>query len=65
MLGDPQISMVHLVEKGIAPEALNAAVLDSGALVMTRKICAYGLVSKYDGEGDINSTASYACASSF
>ena len=62
MLGDPQISKVHSVEKGIAPEAFNAMVLDSGALVMTWKICAYGMVSKYEGEGGVNSTASYVCA---
>ena len=65
MPDDPQTSIVNWVEKGIAPKILNATVLGPSGPVATRKICAYPLVSKYDGKGDVNSAASYACASSF
>ena len=39
-------------------------MLGSGGPVLTRKICAYRLVSKYYGKGDVDPTASSACAAS-
>ena len=64
MPDDPQTRMVNLVEKGIAPWVLDATVLGPGGPVLTRKICAYHLVSKYYGKGDVDCTASSACATS-
>lgn len=62
---NPQASLVNWVEKGIAPDTLDATMFGPGGPAATRKICAYPLVSKYDGKGDVKSAASYSCASSF
>ena len=51
------------VEEGRAPERLVASKLDAnGIATMTRPICPYPQVAVYDGQGDPNTDASFACA---
>jgi hypothetical protein len=57
---DPMAALVAWVERGEAPAVLPAA---NGAV--TRDLCRYPLVSRYDGHGDPNSAASYRCARRF
>ena len=50
------------VEEGRAPERLVASKLDAnGIATMTRPICPYPQVAVYDGQGDPNTDASFAC----
>jgi hypothetical protein len=52
------------VEKGTAPEKIigtGVSALDK-TKPMTRPLCVYPAVAKYDGKGDPNSAASFSCA---
>jgi feruloyl esterase len=52
------------VEQGIAPEKLigtGKSVLDPSK-PLTRPLCVYPAVAKYDGKGDPNNAASFSCA---
>ena len=62
---DALVELVAWVEHGIPPESLSAQLVGPGDVSVTRKICHYPLVSRYDGKGDPNSASSYACANSF
>ncbi len=51
------------VEEGRAPERLVASKLDAnGTATMTRPVCPYPQVAVYDGQGDPDNEASFACA---
>jgi hypothetical protein len=65
---DPQRSVYaaleQWVEKGAAPSTIIAAKYegdDRQHLKMTRPLCAYPLVAKYNGKGDTNDAASFVC----
>jgi feruloyl esterase len=51
------------VEKGIAPADITATKYNGSKVVMTRPLCAYPQVAKYNGTGDPNEAASFVCAS--
>lgn len=50
------------VEKGTAPGDITATKYNGGNVVMTRPLCAYPQVPKYNGTGDMNDAASFVCA---
>ena len=51
------------VEDGQAPERLTASKFDqSGGATLTRPVCPHPQVAVYDGTGDPNDEASFACA---
>ena len=50
------------VEEGRAPERLVASKLGGDGVTMTRPVCPYPQVAVYDGSGDPNDAASFACA---
>ena len=51
------------VEEGRAPDRLVASKIDAnGTATMTRPVCPYPQVAVYDGQGDPNGEASFACA---
>jgi feruloyl esterase len=54
--------MVEWVEKGVAPEALTGAHVESGETRRTRPICPYPQVAKFKGTGSIDDAANFACA---
>ena len=49
------------VEHGVAPQRIVASKVVDGKVVRTRPLCAYPSVARYDGKGDIDNAASYAC----
>lgn len=51
------------VEKSTAPGDITATKYNSGAVQMTRPLCAYPQVPKYNGTGDTNEAGSFVCAS--
>jgi feruloyl esterase len=55
-------AMIKWVEEGAAPEKIVASRFDaSGNLVRQRPVCPYPAQAVYQGSGDINSAASFAC----
>lgn len=63
---DPLAVVVDWVENGTAPDVLPAAnVTADGAVTMTRPLCAYPQVARYDGAGDPNVASSFDCADDF
>ncbi len=62
---DALVELVAWVEHGVPPESLAAELIGPGGAPVTRNICRYPLVSRYDGKGDPNSASSYACATGF
>ena len=67
---DPQhdmyLALEQWVEKGSAPSTVIATKLPGGSGpgpgVMTRPLCAYPQVAKYNGTGDTNDAANFVCA---
>jgi Tannase and feruloyl esterase len=61
-----QVSIEQWVEKGTAPKEIVATKfsgpLRSGHEEMTRPLCVYPKVAKYESTGDLNSAASFVCA---
>jgi feruloyl esterase len=51
------------VEKGTTPGDITATKYNGSNVVMTRPLCAYPQVPKYNGTGDTNDAASFVCAS--
>jgi feruloyl esterase len=54
------------VEKGKAPEQIIFSQRESGRdgeVYRTRPVCAYPMISKYKGSGDINDAANFVCVS--
>jgi feruloyl esterase len=52
---------VEWVEHGKAPERIEASRIRDGEIDRTRPLCPYPQVATYDGKGDTNSGASFAC----
>ena len=49
------------VERGKAPERIEAAKLVDGKPVRTRPLCPYPQVARYKGTGSIDEAASFEC----
>jgi Tannase and feruloyl esterase len=66
--GDPQrdvlAALEQWVEKGQAPERLigTGTAVDEPSKTLTRPLCPYPLVVRYNGTGDPNQAASFSCA---
>ncbi len=59
---DPLWDLVAWVEAGAAPERLVGERVDGdGEVVMTRPVCPYPEVARYDGQGEVNDAASFVC----
>lgn len=56
-------ALMDWVESGKAPDRLVAARVVGGETEMTRPLCPYPELAKYDGAGDPNIADSFACAS--
>jgi feruloyl esterase len=55
-------AVVDWVEKGIAPEVLTGAHVESGKTTKTRPVCPYPQVARYKGTGSVDDAANFACA---
>jgi feruloyl esterase len=49
------------VERGKAPERIEASRMRDGKIDRTRPLCPYPQIATYDGKGDPNSAASFVC----
>jgi feruloyl esterase len=58
---DPVTAIVNWVEKGIAPEKIEARQIKDGKVVRTRPLCPYPEVSRYKGKGSIDDASSFEC----
>ena len=61
---DMLMAMTEWVEKGIEPTRIVAAKLSGGKVTMTRTVCQWPQVLRYNGKGDPNSAESFTCAKS-
>lgn len=66
--GDPERDLItaleRWVEKGVAPDRFigTGAVVGDPAKILTRPICPYPQVARYNGTGDSTEAASFTCA---
>lgn len=58
---DPLEQLVDWVEKGEAPEMLNAGTIDEEGELITRDVCLYPRKMKYMGVGDPKRASSWSC----
>jgi feruloyl esterase len=49
------------VERGIAPERIEASRIENGALARTRPLCPYPQTARYRGNGDSNQSGNFVC----
>jgi feruloyl esterase len=49
------------VDQGVAPERITASRVRDGEVDMTRPLCAFPEVARWDGEGDPNDASSFVC----
>ncbi len=59
---DAQRAIEDWVERGIAPDRIEAARTEAGQLVRTRPLCPYPLVARYGGSGNSDRSGSFQCA---
>jgi feruloyl esterase len=54
-------AMIDWVEKGKAPDVLQAAHVQDKKVVRTRPLCPYPQVARYQGRGSIDVAANFRC----
>jgi hypothetical protein len=59
---DSVSAIVDWVEKGKAPDVLNASRVVENKVVRTRPLCPYPKVARYSGQGSIDEAANFSCA---
>jgi feruloyl esterase len=59
---DLLMALVDWVEQGHAPGSLTASKFANGKVTMSRPVCAWPQVVRYNGQGDNSSAASFTCA---
>jgi feruloyl esterase len=60
---DPVAALEDWVEKGHAPDRIEASRVRDGKVDRTRPLCAYPQVAKYKGTGSTDDAASFVCKS--
>jgi feruloyl esterase len=48
-------------ESGIAPDQITASHVENNRVIMTRPLCPYPQVAKYNGAGSTNDAANFSC----
>jgi feruloyl esterase len=61
---DMQAALEAWVERGVAPEQIEATRSTSGIVDRSRPLCAYPNVAVYKGKGDTNDAANFECRAS-
>lgn len=59
---DAQKAIEAWVERGIAPDRIEASRREDDVVTRTRPLCPYPQTAQYDGTGDTNDTANFVCA---
>ncbi|MBN2319674.1 MAG: tannase/feruloyl esterase family alpha/beta hydrolase, partial [Acidobacteria bacterium] len=58
---DPMTAIINWVEKGQAPESMQARKVENNRVVRTRPLCPYPKVARYTGEGSIDDASNFRC----
>jgi feruloyl esterase len=58
---DPMTAIINWVEKGKAPETIEARKIENSKIVRTRPLCPYPQVARYKGQGSIDDAANFRC----
>ncbi len=58
---DALTALEQWVEVGVAPGRIIASHVENGVTTMTRPLCPYPQQATYEGEGDTNDAANFAC----
>ena len=58
---DAQAAIEAWVEQGIAPNRIEASLVEDGNVTRTRPLCAYPEIARYIG-GDTDRAESFACS---
>jgi hypothetical protein len=58
---DAVSAVIDWVEKGKAPDVLQASKVANGQVVRTRPLCPYPQVARYKGQGSIDDAANFSC----
>jgi pimeloyl-ACP methyl ester carboxylesterase len=61
----PISALVDWVENGNAPETITSSFIDITGSNVSRPLCPWPLVARYDGTGDFRSPSSFSCADSY
>ena len=59
---DAQKAIEAWVERGVAPDRIEASHAEDGVVTRTRPLCPYPQTAQYDGTGDTNDAANFVCA---
>jgi feruloyl esterase len=59
---DAQKAIEAWVERGVAPDRIEASHRENDAVTRTRPLCPYPQTAQYDGNGDTNDTTNFVCA---
>jgi len=62
---DPLAAVVSWVEHGAAPNSIPAAMTTPAGTTVSRPLCAYPKVARYNGTGDPTAATSFTCANSY
>src|SRR5690606_27396470 len=58
---DAQAAIEAWVERGEAPDRLEASRIEDGNVTRTRPLCPYPQTARYDGSGDTNDASNFVC----
>ena len=58
---DAMTAMINWVEKGKAPDSIQASRVVNNQTVRTRPLCPYPQVARYSGQGSIDDAANFKC----
>ena len=58
---DALTALVDWVEAGVAPDTFVAVREENGAVTLSRPLCPYPNVARYDGVGSAHDAASFSC----
>jgi hypothetical protein len=58
---DPMTAIINWVERGKAPESIQASRVVNNKVVRTRPLCVYPKVARYSGKGSIDDAANFRC----
>jgi Tannase and feruloyl esterase len=59
---DAQAAIEAWVERGIAPDRIEASRAEDGSVTRTRPLCPYPQTARYDGSGSTDDTRNFVCA---
>jgi Tannase and feruloyl esterase len=58
---DAMTPLINWVESGAQPQRIEASLVEEGKTVRTRPLCPYPEVARYNGAGNIDDAANFAC----